>query len=256
MTTGRVGVDDEDALGIDGQGDDGTDDRTNDRDSAGRGGGAAHSGEGDGGDDDFVDTDDTIVLPWWQRPFNIAVIAVTTALLAGMIGWMIGDSDNGRDADPVDVGFLQDMRVHHEQAVAMSFLYLALDDTQPGLREVARSIAFGQGIEIGRMVQLLRDFGASEANEGETSMEWMGHSVPIAEMPGMATDAEFDELGATTGAAADSLFVELMVRHHRGGIEMATFAAAEAKDDEVRSMARSIVSSQRDEITELERLVD
>ena len=122
----------------------------------------------------------------------------------------------------------------------MSFLYLALDDTDPGLRTVARSIIFGQGIEIGRMIQLLRDFGESEVNEGDTSMAWMGHSVPLGEMPGMATDAELDELGAASGAEADNLFVELMVRHHEGGIEMAEFAAANASDDEVRAMAASI----------------
>jgi uncharacterized protein (DUF305 family) len=214
------------------------------------------AGDAGGGGDDAVDVDDAIVLPWWQRPFNIAVIAVTAALLAGMIGWMIGDSGNRRDASAVDVGFLQDMREHHEQAVAMSFLFLALDDTEPGLREIARSISFGQGIEIGRMVQLLRDFDESEVNEGDTSMEWMGHSVPVGEMPGMASDAELDELATTTGPAADALFVELMVRHHEGGIDMAMFAAAEADDDEVRAMAESIVDSQGDEIAELERLVD
>jgi uncharacterized protein (DUF305 family) len=205
---------------------------------------------------DDGDPDATIVLPWWQHPFNIAVIVVTAALLAGMIGWMIADSGSGRDADPVDVGFLQDMRVHHEQAVAMSFMLLALDDTQPALRDVARSIVFGQGIEIGRMVQLLRDFGAPEVNEGDTAMEWMGHSVPLDEMPGLATDAELDALGATSGAEADDLFVELMVRHHEGGIDMARFAAANASDDEVRAMANAIIDSQSDEITEIERLVD
>jgi uncharacterized protein (DUF305 family) len=47
-----------------------------------------------------------------------------------------------------------------------------------------------------------------------------------------------------------------MVRHHEGGIEMATFAAANASDGEVRSMAAAIVDSQGDEITEIERLVD
>jgi uncharacterized protein (DUF305 family) len=250
MSTGPIGVDD--GTNVDPNVDPNVDTDTDTVvDGADNGGGDA----GDGGDDG-VDVDDTIVLPWWQHPFNIVVIAVTAALLAGMIGWMIGDSGNRRDASAVDVGFLQDMREHHEQAVAMSFLFLALDDTQPGLREIARSITFGQGIEIGRMVQLLRDFDESEVNEGDTSMVWMGHSVPVGEMPGMASDAELDELATTTGRGADALFVELMVRHHEGGIEMAMFAAAEADDDEVRAMAASIVDSQGDEITELERLVD
>lgn len=251
MSSGHVGVDDDNAVdGIDG--DDGVDDG-DDAVDHGIGGGSDDVG---GGDDDYGDADDTIVLPWWQHPFNIIVIAVTAALIAGMIGWMVGDSGTGRDAGTVDVGFLQDMREHHEQAVTISFVFLSIDDTEPGLRTVARGIIFGQGIEIGRMVQLLRDFGEAESNDGDTSMAWMGHSVPVGEMPGIATNAEIDELGATSGAEADRLFVELMVRHHEGGIEMAEFAAVNASVDEVRRMAAAIADSQSDEIIEIERLID
>jgi uncharacterized protein (DUF305 family) len=52
------------------------------------------------------------------------------------------------------------------------------------------------------------------------------------------------------------MFVELMVRHHEGGIEMADYAAANASVDEVRRMASAIAHSQRDEIIEIERLID
>ena len=251
MTSGHVGVEDEDDVGgIDDVGD-GLDDAGDDLDDAGGVAGGVGGGDGEVGE-----PDDTIVLPWWQNPFNIAVMVVTAALLAGMVGWMVGDSANRRNASAVEVGFLQDMREHHEQAVEISFLYLSLDETNTSLRVVARSITFGQGIEIGRMIQMLRDFGESEVNEGDTSMEWMGHSMPLGEMPGMATDAELDQLGETAGAEADGLFVELMVRHHEGGIEMADYAAANAADDEVQAMAASIADAQRDEITELERLID
>jgi uncharacterized protein (DUF305 family) len=254
MSSGHVGVDDDNAVdGIDG------DDRVDGDDDIdhGVGGGSDDVGGGDDDrDDDRGDADDTIVLPWWQHPFNIVVIAVTAALIAGMVGWMVGDSNTGRNAGTVDVGFLQDMREHHEQAVTISFVFLSIDDTEPGLRTVARSIIVGQGIEIGRMVQLLRDFGEDESNQGDTSMAWMGHSVPVGEMPGIASNAEIDELGATSGAEADRLFVELMVRHHEGGIEMAEFAAANASVDEVRRMAAAIADSQSDEIIEIERLID
>jgi uncharacterized protein (DUF305 family) len=255
MSSGHVGVDDDndvDGFGDHDGGDVGDDDTHVDGGSGG--GGGSDDVDGDGGWDG--DPGDTIVLPWWQHPFNITVIAVTAALIAGMVGWMIGDAGAGRDAGTVDVGFLQDMREHHEQAVGMSFLFLSLDDTEPGLQTVARSIVFGQGIEIGRMIQLLREFGEAEVNEGDTSMAWMGHSVPLGEMPGMASDDEFNELGTTSGSEADRMFVELMVRHHEGGIEMADYAAANASVDEVRSMASAIAHSQRDEIIEIERLID
>lgn len=200
--------------------------------------------------------DDEIVLPWWQHPLNILTLLVATALVAAMIGWMVGDSNAGPDTNDVDIGFLQDMREHHEQAVGMGFIYLELPDTDARLRTVARSIVFGQGIDIGRMIQLLRHYDASEVNEGETSMAWMGMPSAVGEMPGMASEAELAQLADASGAAADELFVELMVTHHEGGIHMAEYAVEHAESSEVTAMAASMAESQGHEIDELERLVD
>lgn len=50
---------------------------------------------------------------------------VTVGVLAGMLGWLIGDArEDGVVTSDADIGFLQDMRVHHEQAVEMSNLFL------------------------------------------------------------------------------------------------------------------------------------
>lgn len=196
-----------------------------------------------------------IVLPWWQHPVNIMTLVVTAAILAGMIGWMVGDSGSRIDHNEVDTGFLQDMRVHHEQAVLMSFIFRGLPDTHPGLRTIAAGIARGQSMEVGRMVQLLRDFGETEANETDVSMTWMGMSAEVDQMPGMASDDELDELGRLSGDNADRLFVALMTEHHLGGIEMAEFAAENAQTDEVRDMARAMASAQRGEIVEMDSLI-
>jgi uncharacterized protein (DUF305 family) len=198
--------------------------------------------------------DDVVVLPWWQHPLNILTLLVATALVAAMVGWLVGDAISETSANEVDVGFLQDMREHHEQAVAMSFIFLELDETDPRLRTVSRSIAFGQSIDIGRMIQLLRDFGADEANMGDTSMTWMGMSSAAGSMPGMASAAQLDALAAASGAAADEIFVDLMIGHHLGGLEMAEFAVSAAASDEVRAMAAGIVASQQGEIMELRGL--
>jgi len=203
---------------------------------------------------DVVD-DDEIVLAWWQHPVNVITVVLATALIAGMIGWLIADANAGPDPNEVDVGFLQDMRDHHEQAVFMSNIYLALQDTDPGLRTVARSVSFGQAVDIGRMIQLLRDFNEPEVNEGETAMEWMGMSSPVGQMPGMATQEQLDELGSLRGAEADAMFAELMIAHHEGGIHMAEYAAEHANVEEVRNMAASIADSQRHEIAEIEGLL-
>ncbi len=195
--------------------------------------------------------DDAVVLPWWQHPVNIVTMVLTAAILASMIGWMVGDSRSQLQHNDVDTGFLQDMRVHHEQAVLMSFIYRTRDDIDPGLSTIARSIIVGQSLEVGRMIQLLRDFGETEINETDAAMLWMGMSAEPDRMPGMASDDELDQLGRLDGRAADELFATLMIEHHEGGIEMAEFASENAKSAEVRAMAMSMASGQRGEIAEM-----
>jgi len=199
------------------------------------------------------DEDGSIVLPWWQHPINILTLVITAAVLAALIGWMVGDSSSELEHSEVDTGFLQDMREHHEQAVYMGFVYRSLADIDPGLNTVAGSIIRGQDIDIGRMIQMLRLFGEAEANEGDTSMAWMGMPTPRGEMPGMATEEDLERLGTLSGAEADEFFVELMRAHHLGGIHMAEYAAGNAESEAVRSMAASMARSQADEIAEMER---
>ena len=213
----------------------------------------------DGGSDtldpvDGVD-DDVLVLPWWQHPVNILTGLVATALIAGMIGWLVHDTVSEPGAGDVEVWFLQDMRVHHEQAFEIAMTYLDRPDTDPGLRVVARTIVFGQSIEIGRMIELLRSFDAPEAGEDDTAMEWMGMAMSIETMPGLATETQLEELASASGNTADRLFVELMTAHHEAGIDMAEFAAENANDDDVRAFADSMAKGQRDDIVEMELLL-
>jgi uncharacterized protein (DUF305 family) len=212
---------------------------------------AAEAGDGDGNggrDDAFVDS---IVLPWWQRPFNIAVLVVTAAILAGMVGWMVGDSGARPAHNDVDTGFLQDMRVHHEQAVLMGFIYRSRPDIDPGLNTVARGIVISQSLEVGRMIQMLRTIGETEANETGTAMAWMSMVAETGQMPGIASESELDELARSDGSDADELFVELMSKHHLGGIEMAEFEIENGEYAEAIAMARAMASAQTAEIGEM-----
>lgn len=219
---------------------------------------AAERGSGDDvpGDDERDDHGDddgeSVVLPWWQHPTNIITLIVASLLIAGMVGWMIGDARSRPSYSAVDVGFLQDMRIHHEQAVYMSFVYRELPETSVGLEIVAGSIIMGQNQDIGRMVQLLRGFGEPEAGSlAEPRMNWMGMSVESDQMPGLATEADLERLSDASGAEADSLFAELMIAHHEAGVHMAEFAAANADNDEVVAMATSMAQSQSEEIAEI-----
>ena len=197
--------------------------------------------------------DDVVVLSWWQHPANVIALVVASLLIAGMVGWLIGESSSSADdGGPVDIGFLQDMRIHHEQAVQMAMIYRDLEDTDPGLRTIAGSILVSQNLDIGQMIELLRIIGAPEAAETDEAMAWMGMPTTHAAMPGMASEEDLVALAESTGADADRRFVEMMVAHHQGGLHMAEYAATAAENAEVRSLARSIADGQQGEIVEME----
>ena len=206
---------------------------------------------------------DETVLPWWMNPVNIVLMVVAAALLAGAAGFVFGESRGKGQKNGSDIGFLQDMRIHHEQAVNMGLIYLDVSapgmgegsDSRGTLRLIAREIIVHQSNESGRMVQLLRQFGAAETNETDQVMGWMGEPTPLAQMPGYATDDQMQALQQSRGSEADRLFGELMIAHHKGGVHMADHAGMHGTNDEVRAMAASMVKAQRGEIAEMEKLL-
>ena len=206
--------------------------------------------------------DDTVVLPWWRNPVNLAAIALVIALVCGALGYTLGSHSSAVRGNSVDVGFLQDMRVHHENAVTIANTYLTTDradatgaEGNPTLRLIANEIAAGQQQETGRMIQLLRMMGAAEAADLDgQAMVWMNQPTPYDRMPGIASDDQIDELGALDGPAADALFASLMIAHHEAGIHMAQYALDHGSNGESKDFAQAMITGQQSEIAEMGRL--
>lgn len=161
---------------------------------------------------------------------------------------------------PVEIGFIQDMTAHHQQAL---FMVQRLDPAaDASIRQLAQQIDDTQRTEIGTMLGWLRLANASPTNPNP--MSWMpaadmpaghdhaGASATVsagsnATMPGMATMAELDALSAARGAAAETLFIQLMLRHHAGGVAMAKSADALVTSGPVKETARSMITGQSQE---------
>ena len=198
-----------------------------------------------------------MVLPWWQNPLNFIALGLSMLILGAGIGYYFGDSAATPDQNKVDVGFLQDMRYHHDQAVQMAYYYrTSVTEPLPRLNMIAEEILLSQQLENGRMVQLLRSFNAIEANDTGTAMGWMGHAMPIDEMDGLASQAELDSLAAATGDEASKIFATLMINHHKGGIAMANYAIEHASNKDVINMAKSMIKGQQAEVGELQAILD
>ncbi|MCC3314071.1 DUF305 domain-containing protein [Nocardia africana] len=164
--------------------------------------------------------------------------------------------------DTTEIGFAQDMTAHHQQAIQM---VQRLDPgVDPQVSRLAQQIDQSQRVEIGTMLGWLRL--ANAAPMSEHPMAWMTaetvathhHSMsgpsttpavtaPVAMMPGMASTAELDRLSAARGRDAEVLFLQLMYRHHQGGIAMARAADRQIASGAVKEQARAMLVAQSQE---------
>lgn len=184
------------------------------------------------------------------------VIYALSAVFLVATAWYAFSAPSHPKAGSVDVGFLQDMRYHHDQAVQMSLDLLDKPSTtiDPVLRTIAKEVVVGQQLESGAMVQILQDWHQPDSNESGQAMGWMQHAVPLEEMNGMASTADRKALKAATGPDANALYAALMIVHHEGGIHMADYAADHAKADKVRVLAKAMVSAQKSDLVELRQI--
>lgn len=196
----------------------------------------------------------------------VLVAALVAVLLVGAAGGMLISTARTTDDTPpnaasIDVGFAQDMRVHHLQAVTMAGI--ERDNTSdPVLQGFAFDVESTQLAQSSEMAGWLTVWGQPQLPDaGAPHMQWMSeggthtHSNgeggrttgSVQRMPGMATSEELDKLRKLTGKELDVFFLQLMLRHHEGGLEMAEYAAEHGAKGYVRNLADKIVQSQENE---------
>lgn len=203
-------------------------------------------------------------------PRVIAAALVASVVFAGggfLVGRLTSPVAPPPTTDSAAAGFLRDMQVHHAQAVLMAMLVRDRTDDET-VRVIAYDIATAQAGQAGQMYGLLDAWGLPQAGPAP-AMQWTelptidgstggGHSMgdgPAAGMPGMVTDAQLAELRAASGDDAVRLFLELMIEHHRGGVEMAEAVLARSDVPQVVNLATGIVRAQLSEIQALETLL-
>lgn len=186
------------------------------------------------------------------RPLIPWLVAAAVLLLAGgLLGYWLGRAPIPA-ADSVEVGFARDMSIHHEQAVAMAALVYDRSDND-AVRSLAFDILTTQQGQIGIMTGWLDAWGLPLTSAGPR-MGWMG--MPMTGlMPGMATAEQMAALRAATGTEADTLFLQLMIPHHRSGMEMAQYVADRTRNESIRRFTAGMAAAQGLEITYMEELL-
>ncbi|NUO99209.1 MAG: DUF305 domain-containing protein [Nonomuraea sp.] len=140
-------------------------------------------------------------------------------------------------ANAADITYVQDMIVHHRQALDMALLAPTRADSVK-LKSLADRIRAAQGPEIQFMSTWLR----------EQDQKVPDHHAAHGDMPGMATPAQMAALKAATGKSFDKLFLELMINHHLGAITMSERVLTDGSHIKIEELATDVSVTQTAEI--------
>lgn len=169
-----------------------------------------------------------------------------------------------------DVQFMQDMIHHHHQAVQMAAL-VGDRTNRPEVIEIAGRIDASQADEITFMQTWLRERGemvpdpaahhgmdGAGMDHSDMHDEGMDHDMDHSMMAGMASPEQMAELAAASGPEFDRIFLDLMIRHHEGAVEMVDdllSRSGSAYDPVLYSFAGDVSNEQEAEIRRMSALL-
>ena len=178
----------------------------------------------------------------------------TISSSTGMSGSMPGMDHGGSSAsaapsatrtdfNAADVMFLQMMYPHHAQAVDMAKLVPTRSQNQQVVT-LAQNIEKAQGPEMTQMAGLLESFG-----KPAPSTDMAGHDMPG--MAGMMSAEQMDNLKGLSGKPFDQVWLQMMIDHHAGAIDMANTELRDGTNPDAKKLAQAIIANQQAEITQM-----
>ena len=90
--------------------------------------------------------------------------------------------------------------------------------------------------------------------KGSGGMAGMDHSNMDHGSMDMGSGGMAREMVMENGKYSDKAFIDAMVPHHQGAVEMAEVALQNAEHEEIKQLSRNIISTQRAEIEELKAI--
>lgn len=181
---------------------------------------------------------------------RILLAGVAAALLAacgrGAASPLPADQTPG--FNDADVGFLQAMIPHHQQAIDMAKL-VSGRTRRPEVVKLAARITASQAAEIRSMQAWLTRWNRPAAADA-------GSPHDQSQPPGMLAEGQLEWLQTLTGTQFDLGFLTMMRTHHSGAVEMAETELRSGASAEVKALARKIIAAQQSEIRQLQRWKD
>ncbi|QSR29036.1 DUF305 domain-containing protein [Nocardioides sp. S5] len=165
-----------------------------------------------------------------------------------------------------DVAFATDMIQHHAQALSMVDLTLERP-LDPEVQALAEEIRAAQAPEIETMADWLTDWdepvpetmrdhtnaGHDMGDMSDTMDDMEDHG---SDMPGMMSADDMDALEGSADADFQQMWLEMMIEHHEGAIEMARSQQAGGRFEPAVDLAGQVIDSQTEEIATMRELLE
>lgn len=187
--------------------------------------------------------------------FSLALVLTGCSDASAPTGENTAPSDTSSTvtANDADEMFVTMMIPHHQQAIEMADIVLTKDGLDPRVAELAQQIKDAQGPEIDRMLGWLDDWGI---DYNPDPMVGMDHGSMGADgSDGMMSEEDMTALENAEATEASRLFLEQMVVHHEGAIDMARTALEDAQNPDVLALAQQVIDDQTLEIAAMQDLL-
>lgn len=148
-----------------------------------------------------------------------------------------------------DEMFVTMMIPHHQQAIEMADMILSKDGIDEQVVTLAQQIKDAQGPEIETMQGWLEDWGIPYDESSGGGMAGMDHG-------GMMSEEDMAALETATGTEAARLFLEGMIVHHEGAIEMAQTELDNGQNPEAVELAQQVIDGQSAEIETMRTILE
>lgn len=151
------------------------------------------------------------------------------------------------------VHFLKGMIPHHEAAIEMAKSYLNHNGKEEELERIAEDIITAQTKEIDEMETMITRIEGSGLKDADKEAAY------ISEYDKMMKEHEHgghtDHENAIP-ANVDQAFAEGMIMHHQMAIDMSKAVLNYTDEDDVKSLAQSIIETQEREIEEMQNIIN
>lgn len=168
----------------------------------------------------------------------VLLIALPLTLNWSNPGSVDGTGESEEGFNRADIMFMNMMIVHHDQAIEMAELAPNRTENE-NILELSSNISEAQRAENEKMADWLRENGLQRPTGGHR-------------MAGMASEENMSRLENSEGREFDVLFSELMITHHRGGIQMAKTFSERGRNSELIALEKEMIDAQEEEIKKMQ----